>query len=46
MTTGSPFVEIIRRVVREGHDLVIKTGQGLESRLGGLLGTTALPLRF
>ena len=44
VTTGNPFVEIIRRVVLEDHDLVIKTAQGLESRLGGLLGTTALHL--
>ena len=42
--TGSPFVEIIRRVVADGHDLVIKTAQGPGSRLGGLLGTTALHL--
>ena len=44
VSTGNPFVEIIRRVVLEDHDLVIKTAQGLESRLGGLLGTTALHL--
>ena len=43
-TTGSPFVEITRRVVEEGYDLVIKTAQGPGSRLGGLLGTTALRL--
>ena len=44
VTTGNPFVEIIRQVVNNEHDLVIKTAQGLESRLGGLLGTTALHL--
>jgi len=44
VTKGNPFVEIIRRVVMGEHDLVIKTAQGLESRLGGLLGTTALHL--
>lgn len=44
VTTGSPFVEIIRRVVTEGYDLVMKTAKGVESRLGGLLGTTALHL--
>lgn len=44
VTTGNPFYELIRRVVIDGHDLVIKTAQGLESRLGGLLGTTALHL--
>jgi nucleotide-binding universal stress UspA family protein len=44
VTKGSAFVELIRRVVTHDHDLVIKTAQGLESRLGGLLGTTALHL--
>jgi universal stress protein E len=44
VTTGSPFVELIRRVVENGHDLVIKTAQNLDSPLGGLLGTTALHL--
>lgn len=44
VTKGSPFVELTRRVVVEEHDLVIKTAQGLEGRLGGLLGTTALHL--
>ena len=44
VTTGNPFVEIIRQVVANEHDLVIKTAQGLENRLGGLLGTTALHL--
>lgn len=44
VTVGSPFVELIRRVVLDGHDLVIKTAQNLDSPLGGLLGTTALHL--
>jgi len=44
VTTGSPFVELIRRVVTDGHDLVVKTAQNFESRLPGLLGTTALHL--
>jgi len=44
VTTGSPFVELIRRVVENGNDLVIKTAQNLNSPLGGLLGTTALHL--
>jgi len=44
VSKGSPFVELIRRVVTHEQDLVIKTAQGLESRLGGLLGTTALHL--
>jgi nucleotide-binding universal stress UspA family protein len=44
VTTGSPFVELIRQVVVGRHDLVVKTAQGLDGRLGGLLGTTALHL--
>ena len=44
VTTGSPFVELIRRVVTDGHDLVVKTAQNFKSRLPGLLGTTALHL--
>ena len=44
VTTGNPFVELIRQVVKDQHDIVIKTAQGLENRLGGLLGTTALHL--
>ena len=44
VTKGNPFVELIRRVVLHEQDLVIKTAQGLENRLGGLLGTTALHL--
>ncbi len=44
VTTGSPFVEIIRRVVADGYDLVMKTAKGIEGSLGGLLGTTALHL--
>ena len=44
VTTGSAFVELIRRVVEGGHDLVIKTAQNFDSPLGGLLGTTALHL--
>jgi len=44
VTTGSPFVELIRGVVVDGHDLVVKTAQNLNSPLGGMLGTTALHL--
>lgn len=44
VTTGSPFVELIRRVVTDGHDLVVKTAQNFQNRLPGLLGTTALHL--
>lgn len=44
VAVGSPFVELIRRVVVDGHDLVIKTAQNPEPTLGGPLGTTALHL--
>lgn len=44
VVTGSPFIEIIRHVVENGHDLVIKTAEGTEGTFGGLLGTTALHL--
>ena len=44
VTMGSPFVELIRRVVQDEHDLVIKTAQNQEGAPGGLLGTTALHL--
>lgn len=44
VTTGSPSMEIIRRVLDDGHDLVMKTAQGADTRLGGLLGSTALHL--
>lgn len=39
---GRPFIEIIREVVRGGHDLVIKTARGSETAL--LFGSTALHL--
>lgn len=42
--TGNAFVEMIRKVEAEGFDLVIKTAQGNEGRLGGMLGSTATHL--
>ena len=42
--TGRPFVELIREVQRQKHDLVVKTAQGAGGGLGGLLGSTALHL--
>lgn len=42
--TGSPFVELIREVLRNDHDLVMKTAQGFGGPLGGILGSTALHL--
>ena len=34
--TGRPFVELIRQVVRRGHDLVMKSPQGAGGALGGV----------
>lgn len=39
---GRPFIEVIREVVRGGHDLVMKTARGSETAL--LFGSTALHL--
>ena len=41
---GRPFIEIIRLVMRDGIDLVIKTARGRRLRTPLLLGTTALHL--
>jgi len=44
LRTGKPFVELIREVLRGGHDLVIKSAEGSTGGLGGLFGSTALHL--
>jgi nucleotide-binding universal stress UspA family protein len=41
---GKPFIEIIREVLRENHDLVIKTAQGEGGLTGMLFGSTAMHL--
>ena len=41
---GKPFLEIIREVLRENHDLVIKTAQGEGGLKGMLFGSTATHL--
>ncbi|MGD9339043.1 MAG: universal stress protein [Syntrophobacterales bacterium] len=41
---GEPFLEIIREVLRENHDLVIKTAQGEGGLKGMLFGSTAMHL--
>lgn len=41
---GRPFVEIIRQVLQEGHDLVMKTARGGDSETSLLFGSTALHL--
>lgn len=43
--TGNPPVAIIREVLRNGHDLVVKTARGPDTGLGGrLFGSTAIKL--
>ena len=41
---GKPFLEIIREVLRENHDLVIKAAQGEAGLKGMLFGSTAMHL--
>jgi nucleotide-binding universal stress UspA family protein len=41
---GKPFLEIIREVLRENHDLVIKAAQGEGELKGMLFGSTAMHL--
>jgi nucleotide-binding universal stress UspA family protein len=41
---GRPLVEIIRAVLRNGHDLVVLGGEAQEGRLGDLLRRTAVHL--
>jgi nucleotide-binding universal stress UspA family protein len=41
---GKPFLEIIRAVLRENHDLVMKTAQGEGALKGMLFGSTAMHL--
>jgi nucleotide-binding universal stress UspA family protein len=41
---GKPFLEIIRQVLRENHDLVIKAAQGEGGLQGMLFGSTAMHL--
>jgi nucleotide-binding universal stress UspA family protein len=41
---GKPFVEVVRAVLENGHDLVLKTARGDLGLTGRLFGTTALHL--
>ena len=41
---GKPFLEIIREVLRNGHDLVIKAGRDKAGLKGMLFGSTAMHL--
>jgi nucleotide-binding universal stress UspA family protein len=42
--TGTPFLEIIREVLRRGHDLVIMTAEGKGGLKNRLFGSTSLHL--
>ncbi len=42
--TGREFIEIIKEVLRNRHDLVIKTARGMGGMLGMLFGATAMHL--
>ncbi len=44
VTVGREFIEIIKEVLRNKHDLVIKTARGMGGRLGMLFGSTAMHL--
>ncbi|HHD62971.1 MAG TPA: universal stress protein, partial [Desulfobulbaceae bacterium] len=41
---GREFIEIINAVLRNNHDLVIKTARGMGGKVGMLLGSTAMHL--
>jgi len=41
---GKEFVEIIKEVLRNNHDLVIKTARSMGGAIGMLFGTTAMQL--
>ena len=41
---GREFIEIIKEVLRNKHDLVIKTARGMGGRIGVLFGSTAMHL--
>jgi nucleotide-binding universal stress UspA family protein len=44
VVTGTPFIEAIRAVQRDGFDLLIKTAQGPTGPFAGLFGSTDLHL--
>ncbi len=44
VVAGREFIEIIQEVLRNHHDLVIKTARGMDSTLGMLFGSTAMHL--
>lgn len=42
--TGTPFLEIIRQVIRDKHDLVMITAEGITGMMNRLFGSTSLHL--
>ncbi len=44
VVVGQEFIEIIKEVLRNEHDLVIKTARGMGGTLGMLFGSTAMHL--
>ena len=44
VVVGREFIEIIKEVLRDQHDLVMKTARGMGGRLGVLFGSTAMHL--
>ncbi|GJM21542.1 MAG: hypothetical protein DHS20C15_14570 [Planctomycetota bacterium] len=43
-SAGKPFVDIVRKVTRDGHDLVVVGPRAAHRRHAGLVGSTALTL--
>ena len=44
VVAGREFIKIIQEVLRNNHDLVIKTARGMDETIGILFGTTAMHL--
>ncbi len=44
VAVGTPFIEIIRQVLRDGHDLVMKRAEGGETKRSPLFSSTGLHL--
>ncbi len=44
VVAGREFIEIIQEVLRNNHDLVIKTARGMDGTMGILFGSTAMHL--
>ena len=44
VVAGREFIEIIKEVLRNNHDLVVKTARGMSGKIGQLFGSTAMHL--